>query len=85
MYFIARSPSRGFWMLMYRPFVPRSSSPSSKSSSSIKLDVRPVPANFGKVAIAIEHFCETTSISPPFVMTSAPAGWQTNVDGLKGS
>ena len=85
MYFIAKSPSRGFWMLMYRPLVPRSSFPRSKSSSSNKLDVRPVPANLGKVAMAIEQYCETTSISPPFVMMSAPAGWQTNVDGLNGS
>ena len=73
-YFIAKSPLRGFWMLMYRPFVPRSSPPRSKSSSSNKLDVRPMPANLGKVAMAKEHFCERTSISPPFVMISAPAG-----------
>ena len=41
--------------------------------------------NLGKAAIGIEHFCETTSISPPFVMISAAAGSQTNVEGLKGS
>ena len=70
---------------MYRLTVPRKSFPSINSSSSNKLDVRPIPANLGKVAMAIEHFFETTSISPPLVMMSAPAGWQTNVDGLKGS
>ena len=32
------------------------SSPRSKSSLSNKLDVRPIPENLGKVAIAIEHF-----------------------------
>ena len=85
MYFNAKSPSRGFWILMYRPLEPRSLSPSSNISSSNKFDVRPIPENLGKLAMAMEHFGETTSISPPFVMMSAAAGWQTNEDGFKGS
>ena len=70
---------------MYRLLVPRLSSPISKSSSFKRLDVRPVPANLGKVVMAREQVWETTSISPPFVMISAAAGSQTNVEGLKGS
>ena len=84
-YFIAKSPSRGFWILMYRCFVPMSSFPIIKSSSSNKLKDCPEPANLGNVVIAAEHFGDKTSTSPPFEMMSAAAGWQTKVDGLKGS
>ena len=70
---------------MYRPLEPRLLWPISNSSSSNKFDVRSIPENLGKLAMAMEHFGETTSISPPFVMMSAAAGWQTNEDGLRGS
>ena len=54
-------------------------------SSSSKLAVRPSPADLGKVVIFIEHFCEKTSTSPSRLIINAADGWQTNVDGLKGS
>ena len=85
MYFIAKSPSRGFWMLMYLSLVPRVSSPRSKSSSSSKLKVRAIPEKFRKVEMKAEHLSEKTSISPLCVMMSAPAGWQTKEEGLIGS
>ena len=64
-------------MLTYLPpFVPRSSFPSKISSSSSKLEVRPIPANFGKEVIGVEHLLEPEKIStsPPFVMIKAAAG-----------
>ena len=76
-YFIAKSPSRGFLMLMYLPpLIPRSSSPKRRSSSSSRLDVLPRPENFGNVVTGMEHFCEPekTSTSPLFVKISAAAG-----------
>ena len=73
-YFIAKSPLRGFWMLIYRAFVPRLSFPRSKSSSSSKLKVLPVPENFEEKEMLAEHFWEKTSISPILEMMSAAAG-----------